>query len=71
MSHLILNNQNAYAAHRFVSERGRLISDILEMTDTLNMESYLLTRDIEKAFDSVGRCFLLSILEKYSFKKTF
>ena len=38
------------AAHRFVSEGGRLISDILEMTDTLNMEGYLLATDIEKVW---------------------
>ena len=35
------------------------------------MEGYLLTADIEKAFDSVDHYFLLAILEKYGFKKTF
>ena len=65
---MISNNQNA---NRFTSEGGRLISDILEMTDILNMEGYLLTIDIEKAFDSVDHYFLLAILEKYGFKKNF
>ena len=41
------------------------------MTDILNMEGYLLTIDIEKAFDSVDHYFLLAILEKYGFKKNF
>ena len=41
------------------------------MTDILNMESYHLTIDIEKVFDSVDHCFLLAILEKHGFKKTF
>ena len=54
-----------------MSERGRLISDILEMTGHLNMEGYLLTIGIEKAFDSVDRYFLLAILEKYGFNKNF
>ena len=71
LQNLISNNQNAYVAKRFISEGSRLISDILEMTDILNMEGYLLTRDIEKAFDSVDHYFLLAILEKYGLKKNF
>ena len=41
------------------------------MKENLNMEGYLLTADIEKAFDSVDHYFLLAILEKYGFKKNF
>ena len=61
MSNLISTNQNAYVTNRFISEGGRLISDILEMTDIWNMKGYLLTIDIEKAFDSVEPYFLLDI----------
>ena len=68
---MISKHQNAYVANRFISEEGRLISDILEMTDILNKEDYLLTKDIEKAFHSVSHYFLLGILEKYGFKKNF
>ena len=71
MPNLISNNQNAYVASRFISDGGRSISDISEMTDILNMEDYLLTTDIEKVFDSVDHYFLLAILEKYGFKKNF
>ena len=39
------------------------------MTDILNMQSYLLTIDIEKAFDSFNHYFLLVIPEKCGFKK--
>ena len=39
------------------------------MTGILNMEGYLLTKDIEKAFNSVDHYFLLAILEKYGFMK--
>ena len=70
LPNLISNNQNAYVANRFISEGGRSISDILEMIDILNMEGYLLTIDIEQAFDSIDH-FLLVVLEKHGSKKNF
>ena len=70
LPNLISNNQNAYVANRFISEGGRSISDILEMIDILNMEGYLLTIDIEQAFDSIDH-FLLAVLEKHDSKKNF
>ena len=33
----------------------------------LDMEGYLLTTDVEKAFDSIDQSFLLAIPEKYGF----
>ena len=71
MLNLISTNKNADVTNRFISEGSRLISDILKVTDILYMEGYLLTTDIEKAFDSVDHYFLLAILEKYGFKKIF
>ena len=71
LPNLISTNQNGYVTNIFISEGSRLIPDILEMTDILNMEGYLLTVDIEKSFDSVDQYFLLVILEKYSIKKIF
>ena len=59
LRNLISTSKNAYVTNRFISEGGRLISDILEMIDILNMKGYLLTVDIEEAFDSVGHYFLL------------
>ena len=69
---MISINQNAYVTNGFTSEGGgRLAPDILEITDILNMEGYLLTIHIEKAFDSIDHYFLLAILEKYGLRKTF
>ena len=36
-----------------ISERGRLIDDLLEFCDMFNKEGLLVIIDIEKAFDSV------------------
>ena len=43
---------------RFIGENGRLISGILEITKKLKKEGYVLTIDIEKAFDLAYMFFL-------------
>ena len=48
-------NQNGFVKNRCISEGGRLMSDLLEMSEVLNKEEVILvTIDIEKAFDSVN-----------------
>ena len=65
---LISSNQTAYSKNKFISESGRVISDILEIAKTLALlEGFLVTKDIEKAFHSVNHCFLLQILRKFGF----
>ena len=64
---LISSNQTAYVKNRFISEGGRVISDILEIPSSLALESSLVTVDIENAFDSVNNCFLLQVLRKFVF----
>ena len=71
LNNLISENQIAYLNNRFISEGSRLISDIIEITDLLQIEGILLTVDIEKAFDSVNHLFLISAFDKYGFKKDF
>ena len=65
--YLISSNQTVYVKNRFISESGRVISDILEIAKTLGLEGFLVTIDIEKAFDSVNHCFLFQILRKFGF----
>ena len=68
---LISKNQTASVKGRFISEEGRLISDILEMSDSLKIKGFLMTLDIEKAFDLVNHLFLITGLDKYCFKEVF
>ena len=63
--------QTAYVKNRFIGEGGRLISGILEMSESLNLEGYILTVDIEKAFDSLSHSFLLACLKKYGYWNDF
>ena len=59
---LISFNQTAYVKNRCISESSRLISDVIEMCDILDIPGYLVTIDIEKAFDSLDHDFLLFAL---------
>ena len=53
ISSLISSDQTAFVPGRYVGESVRLTSDLIEFTDIHNLPGYLLTIDIEKAFDSL------------------
>ena len=60
MLFLIVNeNQVAYVNNRFISESGRLIPDVLEITNSLDIEGLVMTADTEKVFDSINHSFLM------------
>ena len=61
---LISAQENAYVQNRNIGESGRLISDIAEITNTRQMEGFLVTMDVEKVFDSLDHKFLTSVLKK-------
>ena len=58
------SSQTDYVKNRCLSKSGRLISDVTEMCDILDFLGFLVTMDIEKAFDSLDHDFLLSVLKK-------
>ena len=68
---LISSQQTAYVKNRHIGESGRLISDIIEITKIRKIGGFLVTMDIEKAFDSLDHNFLISTLEKYGFGQNF
>ena len=68
---LIYFQQTAYVKNRFIGEGGRLISDILEMIESLNLKGYIVTINIEKVFDSLSHSFLLACLKKYGYGNDF
>ena len=49
ISTIVNENQVAYVNNRFISESGRLISDVLEITNSLDIEGLLMAVDKEKA----------------------
>ena len=56
-----------HVKNKYIGEGGRLISDILEINNAFNLRGYILTVDIEKAFDSLCHSFLLPCLKKLGF----
>ena len=65
------SEQTAYIEKQFIGESGRLISDILSVTNNLKIKIYLVTMDTEKAFDSLDHSLLVSVLKKFGFGENF
>ena len=63
ISSLISSDQTAYVPGRYIGESVRLTSNLIDFTDTHSIPGYLLTIDIEKAFDSVDHTFLCSTVK--------
>ena len=53
------DKQIVYVEKQWISESGRLISDIIEICGNENIPGFLVTMDLEKAFDSLENNFLL------------
>ena len=68
---LISSQQTAYVKKRFIGGSDRLISDIIEISGCFSITGFLVTMDIEKAFDSLDHSFLISVLKKFGFGKNF
>ena len=71
LPNLISSQQTAYVAQRCINESGRLIFDLLSVTQKIKVKGYLVTTDIEKAFNSLDHTLLISVLEKFGFGKSF
>ena len=68
---LVLPQQMAHVENRFIGESGRFIADIIEITDVLYRERFLVAMDIEKGFDSLDHTFLISVLKRLGFSNNF
>ena len=56
--------QTAYMKNGFIGEGGRLISDILKMSENLSLKAYIVIVNIEKVFYSLIHLLLVACLKK-------
>ena len=61
---LISSQQTAYIKNSHIGESGRLISNIIEITEIKNIEGFLAQKKLKKLL-------LISTLEKYGFRQNF
>ena len=70
MPTLISSHQTPYVKKpRFIGNSGSLIFDIIEISGWFNITGFLITVDIEKAFNSFDHIFLIFVLKKFGFGK--
>ena len=67
---LISSQQKAYVKNRHTGDSGKLISDVIEITEIKNIKGFLVAMDIGKAFDPLYHGFLISTLENMFLVKT-
>ena len=68
---IISPDQQGFIKNRFIGNNIRLIQDIIEYVESLNMEGVVLFLDFKKAFDTVEWSFLFEVLAKFGFKHNF
>ena len=68
---IISSNQTASVEKQCISESGGLVSDISEIWVNENIPGFLVTMDLEKAFDSLDHDFLLCVLKSFVFGVNF
>ena len=64
---LISSQQTAYVANRYITESGRLISDLLGVTEKFKSKGYLVTTGIKKTCDSIKPQLFTNIIRKIKF----
>ena len=68
---IINENQVVHVNKMLLSEGGRLVSLVLEITNSLDTKSFVMDVDIEKAFDHINQSLLLCVFKKFGFGSEF
>ena len=68
---LIHSDQTGFVNGRYIGQNIRLLSDIMEFSDSKNFQGILLFVDFEKAFDTLEWSFISKTLEVFNFGNKF
>ena len=64
-------DQQGYIKNRNISFNIRQIQDVIDYSENLNLDGAILFLDFRKAYDTVDRTFLFSVMEKFNFNAPF
>ena len=67
LAEIISRDQTGFIKNRYIGENIRLISDIVDITESQNLPGLLLLLDFEKAYDTVEWEFLNEVIKKFNF----
>ena len=65
---IISLDQQGYIKNRYIGYNIRQIQDIIDYTETLDIDGVILFLDFKKAFDTVEWDFMINVLRKFGFK---
>ncbi len=71
LANIISNTQSGFLKGRHISNNIRLIIDILDYSEFINKEAFILFIDFYKAFDTVEHFFIFEALSKFGFGRSF
>ncbi len=64
---ILTNTQTGYIPGKQITDNCRLLEEIINLTNKEDLETYIITLDAQKAFDSVDHNYLTEILKCYGF----
>ena len=67
LSQLIHPDPNGFQKNRNITNKIRLIFDVIDYVNRRNIPGAILSLDIQKAFDSIDWLFVKGMLERYQF----
>ncbi len=71
LANIISNTQSGFLKGRHIPNNIRLIIDILDYSEFINKEAFILFINFYKAFDTVEHFFIFEALSKFGFGRSF
>ena len=71
LNSIISEDQTGYIKKRFIGNNVRVIEDIIDYVEKVNIGGVILFLDFQKAFDTVEWKFMMEALNKFNFGKDF
>ena len=64
---LISRDQSGFISGRYIGDNTRIVYDLMQFVDEINIPGLLLLIDFEKAYDSLSWSFMTNVLKSFNF----